>query len=293
MKLEKIMWGSFFVFLISFATFLTFHQLFPKAQSLLTPTEKLEETTNLKKQIHYVAVGDSLTEGVGDETKQGGFVPIVAKDIKERYKLDEMTVDNYGVSGDRSDQILKRLKEEQDIKESLETADIVTLTVGGNDLMKVIQTKFFSLSINSFTKPMADFQEHLADIFTEIRSYNQTAPIYVLGIYNPFYLNFSEIKDMQTIIDNWNDGTSSFVESQTNAYFIPINELLYQGLVDDEIGLTQNTSEAQTDSSDKISNNVLSDSDQFHPNNLGYQLMANAVRDTLIRTQDQWLVKDE
>ena len=48
---------------------------------------------------------------------------------------------------------------------------------------------------------------------------------------------------MQTIIDNWNKATETFVKQQHNAYFIPINDLLYQGL-SDEVGI------ADTDSSE-------------------------------------------
>ncbi len=33
---------------------------------------------------------------------------------------------------------------------------------------------------------MADYQERLVEMFEQIRQLNETAPIYVLGIYNPF-----------------------------------------------------------------------------------------------------------
>ena len=39
----------------------------------------------------------------------------------------------------------------------------------------------------------------------------------------------------------------------------------------------------------RVDNDVLYDEDKFHPNNIGYQLMANAVRDQLIATQNEWL----
>ena len=42
------------------------------------------------------------------------------------------------------------------------------------------------MSVDSFTKPMADYQERLVEMFEQIRQLNETAPIYVLGIYNPF-----------------------------------------------------------------------------------------------------------
>ncbi len=55
-------------------------------------------------------VGDSLTEGVGDETKRGGYVPLVTDALQPKYELTSVEKDNYGVSGERSDQILKRVK---------------------------------------------------------------------------------------------------------------------------------------------------------------------------------------
>ena len=92
------------------------------------------------------------------------------------------------------------------------------MTVGGNDVLKVIQSNFFGLSIETFTEPMAEYNERLKDLFAQIRELNSDAPIYVLGIYNPFYLNFPEITDMQTIIDNWNKQTETFVNQQENAF---------------------------------------------------------------------------
>jgi lysophospholipase L1-like esterase len=37
---------------------------------------------------------------------------------------------------------------------------------------------------------------------------------------------------------------------------------------------------------------VLYDKDKFHPNNIGYQLMAKAVKDELISTKNEWLLKE-
>lgn len=313
MKWKKIVVPLFLVFLISLTSFLILHTAIPKAMPLLTPAADTKNDEDTKDKLHYVAIGDSLTEGVGDETKRGGFVPLIADDLQDRYRLTSIEVENYGIAGERSDQILKRIKKETEIQDNLADADFITLTVGGNDVMKVIQKDFFGLTIQSFEKPMKQYQERLRKIFTEIRKKNTTAPVYVLGIYNPFYLNFPEITDMQTIIDNWNNTTQAFIEDQSEAYFIPINDLLYQGL-SNEVGVTEQTTEQTTsqtpdtesensssasmgssaaDDLSQVKNNALYDGDKFHPNNLGYQLMANAVRDELIQTQDEWLTKDD
>ncbi len=99
---------------------------------------------------------------------------------------------------------------------------------------------------------------------------------------------------MQTIVNNWNAGTESVVKNADNCYFIPINDLLYQGL-NQKVGVTEEgTNKSSTsESTSNSKNNVLYEEDHFHPNNLGYQLMANAVRDELIETQDQWLPRED
>jgi lysophospholipase L1-like esterase len=280
------------VFLLAFLTFLVLQQAFPKAQPRLNGTRQVA-TEKYKETIRYTALGDSLTEGVGDDTKRGGFVPIVANDLQEEFQLISVEVENYGVAGERSDQIYKRLKKETEIQNNMAESDIITLTVGGNDLMKVIQNNIFGLSMKTFEKPLKKYQTQLTELLTELRNLNPHAPIYVVGVYNPFYVNFPEITDMQTIVDNWNEGTKEIVEENENVYFIPINELIASGLGEPAITVQTEDSSIETGNDlNIVKNNVLYDKDKFHPNNIGYQLMAKAVKDELISTKNEWLLKE-
>nr|WP_236671984.1 SGNH/GDSL hydrolase family protein [Enterococcus sp. BWB1-3] len=269
-------------------TLLLLFFIVPKAQPYFNTQKTSVPNENNKDIIKYVAIGDSLTEGVGDLTNSGGFVPILANEIKDRYNVNAVDVENFGKNGDRSDQILKRIKKSEDIQKQLGEADLITLTVGGNDLMKVIKGDVFNLTVESFKKPLKNYQGQISSLLNEIRKYNEAAPVYILGIYNPFYLYFPEIIEMQQIVNNWNDGTEETVSEQNNMYFIPINDLLYKG-VDGDVGITG----AEEDTSSKaITNNAIYEEDHFHPNNIGYQLMANAVREIIIKTKDEWLFKE-
>ena len=75
--------------LIALGVFTLLSVAIPKAKPLLKQ-EKVATTAqkNQKEVIHYTAIGDSLTEGIGDLTNSGGFVPIVADDLKEHYNLN-------------------------------------------------------------------------------------------------------------------------------------------------------------------------------------------------------------
>lgn len=289
-------WFLFFLVITGVSFFLT-SWMIPKESGRLEQTvSKQTKATNQKKTIHYVAIGDSLTQGVGDETKQGGFVSLVADKIKDNYQLKAVHAQNEGVAGERSDQILKRINQNTSLQKEISQADFLTATFGGNDLLKVIEKNFLSLSVKKIEKSETAYQKNSEALLARLRELNPTAPIYVLGIYNPFYLNFSEITALQTVVDNWNDATEQVVKEQKNMYFIPINDLLYKGL-NSQVGVTKSTtSDSQSSSSaatsNSIENNALYEGDKFHPNSIGYQIMAKAVRNELIATKSHWLIKE-
>ena len=119
------------------------------------PTAKLsfknsDQKSSLNKSkatsFHYIAIGDSLTQGVGDTTDQGGFIPLLSQELKSNYHYNVLS-SNYGVSGNTSQQILIRMRKERKIQKSLNKANLMTLTVGGNDVMTVVRKGLTNLSI--------------------------------------------------------------------------------------------------------------------------------------------------
>ncbi len=278
MNSRKILQGLVFFFTSLLGFVFVFHVLVPSAQPVLT---KADYQTRKVQQFSYVALGDSLTQGVGDTTNQGGFVPLVAQSLtnEEGY---EVAAQNFGVAGNTSNQILKRMKEQDEIADALSKADLMTLTVGGNDLRKVILDNSTSLKISTFKKPSVAYSKRLVEIIELARKDNPDLPIYVLGIYNPFYLNFPEMTDMQTIVDNWNQTTQDTIAKFDKVYFVPINDLLYQG-IDGQEGIVQTSGDEK-----KIINDALYQEDNFHPNNTGYEIMKRAVLEKIRETKDNW-----
>lgn len=293
MKQLRKIWPSVIIWIIPVLLVYVVLQLaIPKAPPIFGEQGQ-NQTHQEKELLNFVALGDSLTEGVGDTTASGGYVPLLKQGISEETSVDVIHSDNYGKAGDRSDQILKRLKKSKELQKALKKADFITLTAGGNDLMKVIKSEFMNdISYETFDKPRDKFQANLKELLLEIRKYNKTAPIYQMGIYNPFYLNFQEMTEMQDIVDFWNQGAKEITSEVKKVYFIPINDLLYKGL-DGQIGIGSDTNET-TGSSNMANgpvNNLISEVDNFHPNNLGYQIMAKAFKEQMLATKAAWLEK--
>lgn len=249
--------------------------MIPSAPSLLTDKEisSKERTT-----LTYLALGDSLTEGIGDTTGQGGFVPLLAQSLVNDYGY-EVDYQNFGISGNTSNQILKRMKEKQELKTALQEANLLTITVGGNDLRKVIIKNIANLKLSTFDKPAKEYGKRLESIIQVARKDNPTLPIYVIGIYNPFFLSLPELTEMQVIVDNWNATTEETIVKYENVHFVGINDLLYRGL-EGEAGVSQ-LGQSQ-------SNNLLYEEDQFHPNNTGYEIIKKAVLEKMNETEKSW-----
>lgn len=270
---------NLFAFALAFSLFFgLFQALLPKSNPLIKRQEFL---TQERPSLTYVAIGDSLTQGVGDVTGQGGFVPLLANHLSQNGRIDVHT-SNFGVTGNTSNQILKRMSTDEAISQELTQADLMTLTVGGNDVMAVIRKNLTNLKVSQFNRATKSYQERLRRIIDLARRENPDLPIYILGIYNPFYLNFPEMTEIQTVVDQWNAATQSVADSYDQVYFVPINDLLYKG-IDGRGGIV-----AEGQGQTSITNNALFEDDHFHPNTIGYQLMAQAVKEAVDDTKTDW-----
>lgn len=217
--------------------------------------EVVEGALNLfKKDQKIVAIGDSLTQGVGDETESGGYVGILNHTFEDHNM--NIKIENFGKKGNRSDQLLKRLENEK-ISSSVKEADIVLITIGANDIMNVVKNNFTNLTIEPFQEERIEYMERLRTIFTKIMELNPDAQIYLIGFYNPFERYFSDIEQLGMIMENWNEAGKTVTEEFDQVYFIPTEDLFKNSQIE------------------------LLAEDYFHPNTSGYKLMAERVLDYL------------
>jgi lysophospholipase L1-like esterase len=207
-----------------------------------------------KKDQKIVSIGDSLTQGVGDETKSGGYVGILNHTFEDQNL--NITIENYGKRGNRSDQLLKRL-DKKEIATSIKEADIVLITIGANDIMNVVKNNWANLHIEPFQTERVEYIKRLTSVFDKINEINPDTKIYLIGFYNPFERYFSDIEQLGIIMNNWNEAGKSVTEEFENVQFIPVQDLFSQS-----------------------QDNLLAE-DHFHPNTSGYKLIAKRVLEYL------------
>ena len=240
-----------------------------------------QETIETKKEpLHIVAIGDSLTEGVGDSTNSGGYVSIVDELLEETQNYQEVTTSNYGKSGDRSDQILKRFYEDEAMQGDIQTADMVVLTIGGNDIIQTFKKDFFFFFEQKFIAPEKTYEQNLKSLLTEMKELNPEVEIYVFGIYNPYSVYFPEITEMQTIVDEWNEKTQAVVNETDSATFLSIASLFNQS--SESAGKENQLLNEQNSAATEVVNPYLYEEDLFHPNRAGYRLMGEKLFQAIV-----------
>ena len=202
--------------------------------------------------IQYIAFGDSLTRGIGDEKKMYGYSGRLAEKLERWPAITEVELDNRGKNGRRSDQLLTLLQKGH-YDEELPQADFMTMTLGGNDVMKVVKSDLFSLKKEMFDKELMHFAQRYRDIIAEIRIRNSEAPILLIGFYNPFSIITDEYTPFETIVNEWNDTIKQIAIDDQNACFVPINDLFVTNA-----GMVYHT-------------------DFFHPSASGYERMTERI----------------
>lgn len=210
-----------------------------------------------KEEVLVTALGDSLTVGSGDATGNG-YVRGVTSGLSEVLGKPVRAVNNLGINGLRADQLIKRL-DEKGYQNSLGQADIIMMTIGGNDLFQIAQSGGGSmaegggdLSLERLKASMPEAEERLKAVFAKIRDINPTARLVYIGLYNPFY-DVPEMRAASEHIAAWNSFAHRLAEADGNATVVPTYDL-FENKIEKYLS-----------------------SDHFHPNAQGYARIAERV----------------
>lgn len=210
----------------------------------------------IPKRIHVIGLGDSLTQGVGDELKKDGYFGRVTGKMTNWKGVKEIDAANLAKRGRRSDQLINQLGDAA-IQSSVKNADVILLTIGGNDIMKVVKANLFNLKKEDFYVELGKFEERLDEVFTIIRDLNGDAVIVLAGLYNPMSIVTEETTEFEDIIDDWNRAIEVRASMDGKACFIPVSDLFDSNA------------------------NMVYHTDFFHPNAKGYDAMADRFLETL------------
>ena len=159
---------------------------------------------NLDKKVYYLNLGDSLATGEGAYGKKIKGYSDYVKDYLKQKDLLELYVNDYATNGYRTTDLIniiqdnkkiKNYKKEITIQNSLIKADLVTLSIGANDILNKISTQN-NLDYNIIYNYIDDLSKDLDKLLKLIRQYCKE-DIIMIGYYNPYpYLNNQKVNDI-------------------------------------------------------------------------------------------------
>ncbi|WP_156290150.1 GDSL-type esterase/lipase family protein [Oceanobacillus salinisoli] len=227
------------------------HEEEPKALPEII-SEAVQSTINYfqNNPTNIVAIGDSLTQGVGDSTNQNGYIGILERTINANGEVAQF--ENFGKRGLRSVQLLNRLDDEE-VSSAIQEANIILITIGANDIMQVAKENIMNLSLHDFIEERVNFENNLREVIAKLKDLNKEANIYLVGFYNPFEKYFQDIEELNMIVETYNSTSESIADENEKVTFIPTVDLFK----DEDI-------------------NLFAD-DNFHPNYQGYHRIAERV----------------
>jgi len=175
-----------------------------------------ESTPNVK----FLVLGDSIAAGSGAYINRENRA--YANRVAEAKGYD---LTNYGAGGDTSARMLAKVRENEHIRYAIRQADIIAVSIGGNDLMHA--EDFNALVIEGLLgdygqiEPiLAAYRENFAGIIGGIRALNPDALLVVQTLYNPAFPLPSLRKAYGAAIQGINAGIRDYLAAHPGAFVI-------------------------------------------------------------------------
>jgi lysophospholipase L1-like esterase len=208
-------------------------------------------------QIHHLAIGDSIIRGWG-ASKNEDIVSQFSRKL-EHQTHKEIIFQNNGINGITSGE-LNKLVQEGKFDEEIKNADIVTLNVGGNDILRVVKkTKDFYSAVKTFEELQSHFSTNLEQIANRISTLNPEVTLVFLELYNPLSVDNKMYTIADKLLPTWNLNIYETANRYPSSVVIETTKVI-------------NSKKLQNISQDGV-----------HPSSAGYSAISEEMIDQLIR----------
>lgn len=214
-------------------------------------SKPLDQVTS-GEPIELLVIGDSIGVGIGDEESLGlgNRYAQLAKDGMDQ----TVTVNNIAVSGAVINELMNLVKNNAN-DGFIQKADLIFISIGGNDMNKLLGETNLTLSSayeDTLTKYLADLEVILNTLFEK----NPKARVVMFGLYNPYGKEVGSDK-INRLLD-WNVQTQQLLDGYEQLAYVPTYDAFKNKL---ETYLS---------------------ADHFHPSAKGYEIMTQWAYDVVI-----------
>lgn len=204
-------------------------------------------------KLYYIPLGDSLASGQNPYGEIGyGYTDYIKDYLKKHNKLAYYTKE-YAKSGYTTENILADINNNPNLKKDLRESDLVTLSIGANDLLHKTNIRGIDISkLLTLKETVNEIIPNLDKCINEIRKYAKNR-IIIVGYYNPIPFLFNTSGNDLDELFAYIDAEYSKLAKKNNCEYISIYELF------------------------KSNNDYLPNTSDIHPNIKGYKSIANKI----------------
>nr|WP_263323430.1 GDSL-type esterase/lipase family protein [Neobacillus sp. Marseille-Q6967] len=151
--------------------------------------------------IYHLAIGDSIIRGYGANQNEDLVYQFSNK--LEAQIGKPIQFQNEGMNGITSGE-LKALILEGRFDMEIKQSDIITINVGGNDILQMGMDQNFNSIFQTFNDLQSNFSKNLSAITNRIEMLNPNATIVLLELYNPLSPENQFYPLADQLLPNWN-----------------------------------------------------------------------------------------
>ena len=172
-----------------------------------------------------LVLGDSLARGTGDEEGRGfaqRLVPLLRPG-------GPVELANLGVDGATSEDV-RQLSESANVATLARSADVIVVSMGGNDLSRSVPRGSGApvQIVEEIGRTRDRFAENLRFVLKRLREANPTAPIFLVGLYNPFSADRRSSLP-SAVIARWNGLMQETALSFPGVFLVPTFDFFQGG----------------------------------------------------------------
>lgn len=249
-------------------------------------------SVNAEVTENITVLGDSISTGYGLDDSQLSYCGY----LQEYFDAD---LDNFAKDGKQTSELLEQIENDSNVRESLVNADLICVTIGGNDVLQIFLDSMSELNSKSANTNGEHFEfsqefvqgfimkfasaigpaaaqagENITEIREQIRELNPDASIIMQTVYNPFETDDEKL-----------NGIMKPLKTFTALYLGVINNAVKQQPV-----IIADIHEKFNENSWLYTNIREFD---IHPNYVGHMLIAEEIIQTLKQSGDGEIFRTE
>ena len=168
-----------------------------------------------QEPLNYLLLGDSIAQGYGVYNRDKACYGKIVADT------NGYSYTNYAVNGYRSCDLISQLGNPE-VNAAVENADIISLSIGGNDFLQQNLPRIAVEMLAGNYKIVNDvkeiFAENFAEIIGTIKELNPDVVILVQTLYNPMKFVLGDFYGLATV--RVNEAINEYLDENPDAFYL-------------------------------------------------------------------------